>query len=83
MLNYNEKLFVNIGTGEEISISDLAYLIKEVIGFEGEISFDNSKPDGTPRKLIDSSRLQSLGWKYNYKLKEGLEKTYHFFLENK
>ena len=83
MLNYNDKLFINIGTGEEISIKDLAYLINDVTGYEGEISFDTSKPDGTPRKLIDSSRLHELGWKHSYGLKEGLEKTYRHFLEKK
>jgi len=83
MLTYNDKLFINIGTGEEISIKDLAYLINDVTGYEGEISFDTSKPDGTPRKLIDSSRLHELGWKHCYGLKEGLEKTYRHFLEKK
>jgi GDP-L-fucose synthase len=81
MKNYNEKLFINIGTGEEISIKDLALLVKEVVGFEGEIRFDSSKPDGTPRKLMDSSRLHKLGWKHSVSLKEGLKKTYPFFLE--
>ncbi len=81
MQKYDEKLFVNIGTGEEISIKELALIIKEVVGFKGDIQFDSSKPDGTPRKLMDSSRLHSLGWKHKMSLKEGLRKTYLFFLE--
>jgi GDP-L-fucose synthase len=81
MQNYNEKLFLNVGTGEEISISDLALMIKDVVGFEGELKFDTSKPDGTPRKLMDSSRLHSLGWNRKIHLKEGLKRTYNSFLE--
>lgn len=81
MKNYDEKLFVNIGTGEEVSIKQLALLVKEVVGFEGEIKFDTSKPDGTPRKLMDSSRLHNMGWKHSTTLKEGLKKTYPLFLE--
>lgn len=81
MQQYNEKLFVNVGTGEEVSIKELALLIKEVVGFEGEIKFDTSKPDGTPRKLMDSSRLHGLGWKHSTSLKEGLKKTYQLFLK--
>jgi GDP-L-fucose synthase len=79
MNQYNEKLFVNIGTGIDQSIKDLAGLIKEVIGFEGSIDFDTSKPDGTPRKLMDVSRLSAMGWNYSISLKEGLAKTYEFF----
>lgn len=81
MKKYNEKLFVNIGTGEEVTIKDLAVIIKEVVGFEGDVQFDTTKPDGTPRKLMDSSRLHNLGWKHSVALKEGLKKTYPFFLE--
>jgi GDP-L-fucose synthase len=79
MKTYEEKLFINIGTGEELSIRELALLIKEVVGFEGELHFDTSKPDGTPRKLMDHSRLQDLGWKHKHSLKEGLAKAYEFF----
>jgi GDP-L-fucose synthase len=79
MEHYNERPFVNIGTGEEISIKDLAYQVKEVTGFEGDISFDSSKPDGTPRKLMDSSRIHSLGWKHTTSLAEGLKKAYELF----
>jgi GDP-L-fucose synthase len=82
MQNYNEKLFINVGTGEEVSIKDLAMLVKEVTGFAGELKFDTSKPDGTPRKLMDSSRLHGLGWKSSIGLKEGLKKAYNFFKES-
>ena len=81
MENYDDKLFMNIGTGEEITIKDLALLVKDVVGFEGEIRFDASKPDGTPRKLMDSTKLHSLGWKHSVSLKEGLAKAYQFFLK--
>jgi len=82
MQNYNEKLFINVGTGEEVSIKDLAMLVKEVTGFSGELKFDTSKPDGTPRKLMDSSRLHGLGWKSSISLKEGIKKAYEFFKES-
>jgi GDP-L-fucose synthase len=82
MKEYNEKLFVNVGTGEEITIGDLARLIGEVVGYEGEITFDKTKPDGTPRKLMDNSRLRSLGWSHGTKLKEGLGMTYPLFLKS-
>jgi len=81
MENYNEKLFINIGTGEEVTIKELAQLVKETVGFSGEIRFDTGKPDGTPRKLMDSSRLHTLGWKHTTSLKEGLKKTYPLFLQ--
>jgi len=76
MQNYNGKEFVNIGTGEDISIKELAYLVKEIVGFKGELKFNTSKPDGTPRKLMDVSKLNNLGWKYSISLKEGVEKVY-------
>jgi len=75
MLNYNEAGFVNIGTGEDISIRDLALLIKDIIGYEGKIIQDMSKPDGTPRKLMDVSRLHSLGWKATIDLREGIRRV--------
>jgi len=83
MQEYNDKLFVNIGTGEEISIKDLALLVKEVTGFVGDIQFDTSKPDGTPRKLMDSARLQAQGWRHQTSLRQGLEKAYGFFRQEK
>ena len=80
MKNYNDKLFVNAGTGEEMSIRDLAFVVKEAIGFEGEIKFDTSKPDGTPRKLMDSSLIHAMGWKHTISLKDGLKMAYQHFL---
>lgn len=74
--NYHEELFVNVGYGDDISIKDLALLVKKVVGFDGELRFDTSKPDGTPRKLMDSSRLRSLGWKPSITLEQGVNKTY-------
>ena len=73
------NIYLNIGTGEEISIKELAYLIKDVVGFKGDIVFNPSKPDGTPRKLTDVSRLQKLGWNYKTSLKEGLKKLYTWY----
>jgi len=81
MNNYNEKQFVNIGTGEDLTIKDLALLIRSIVGFEGEIIFDASKPDGTPRKLMDVSKLHSLGWKHHTTLEEGIKLAYQDFLE--
>lgn len=71
--------FVNIGVGEDITISELVELIKEVVGFEGEIRYDTSKPDGTPRKLMDVSRLNGLGWKARISLKDGIKDTYEWY----
>ena len=76
MQNYNEKGFVNIGTGIEISIKDLAHLIKKVVGYKGDIIFDSSKPNGTPRKLTDITKLTNLGWKYKIELEEGIRNVY-------
>lgn len=74
--NYNDSEIVNIGTGEDITIKDLAYLVKEVVGFEGNIFFNTQMPNGTPRKLLDVSKLANLGWQYKTSLREGIEKTY-------
>jgi GDP-L-fucose synthase len=71
---------LNIGTGKEISIKDLAYLVKDIIGFNGEIKFDPTKPDGTPRKLTDPSKLHALGWKHKVKLEEGVELVYNYYI---
>jgi GDP-L-fucose synthase len=76
MNTYSDEGLVNIGTGEDISISDLALMIKEVVGYEGAIVYDASKPDGTPRKLMDVSKLSKLGWNYTISLKKGLEMVY-------
>jgi len=80
MLNYNEKEFVNVGYGEEISIKDLAILVQKVVGFEGTLDFDTSKPNGTPRKLMDSSRLFATGWRPSVALEEGIKLAYSDFL---
>ncbi|MCX2452860.1 GDP-L-fucose synthase [Pedobacter sp. PLR] len=80
MQNYDEAGFVNIGTGVDLSIKDLALLIKKVIGFEGDLTFDSSKPDGTPRKLMDVSKLHELGWKHKIELEEGIKMAYLDFL---
>ena len=76
MNNYSEEQFVNIGSGEEVSIYDLALMIKEVVGYTGELVKDTSKPDGTPRKLMDSSMLHNLGWRSQISLLDGLRATY-------
>ena len=76
MNSYNEKQFVNIGVGRDISIKNLALLIKKVTGYEGEIVFDSSKPDGTPRKLMDTSKLNSLGWQPQIDLEQGINSVY-------
>ena len=78
-LSYN---LYNVGSGHEISIKELAYLIQEIIGHSGEVIWDKTKPDGTPRKLMDSSRFESLGFKAKVDLKTGIEKTYKWYLEN-
>jgi len=83
MNNYDGSEIVNIGVGEDLSIGELARKIKDVVGFNGEILFDKTKPDGTPRKLVDVSRINSLGWKAKTTLDEGLTKAYNWFLENK
>ena len=72
---------INVGTGQDCTIEELAITIKDVVGFEGKVSFDSSKPDGSPRKLMDVSRLKSLGWANKISMKEGLEKTYHWYTE--
>jgi GDP-L-fucose synthase len=80
MQNYNEPHLINIGTGHDLTIKDLAYTVKKVIGYEGEINFDTTKPDGTPRKLMDVSKLHSQGWKHTIELEEGIGLAYADFL---
>ena len=84
---YNENTLpmishINVGSGKDITIKELAEIMKEVVGFEGKISFDNTKPDGSPRKLIDVSRLSKMGWKNSTSLREGLELTYNWYKNN-
>jgi GDP-L-fucose synthase len=81
MLNYNGNQFVNVGSGTDISIKDLALTIKSIVGFEGELTFDSSKPDGTPRKLMDVSNLAKAGWSYKIKLEDGIKMAYQDALE--
>lgn len=80
MMEYNEKQFVNIGCGEDLSIKELAQTIQKVIGFEGELKFDTSKPDGTPRKLMDVEKVFATGWRPQTKLEEGIKIAYADFL---
>lgn len=82
MGNYSGLEHVNVGSGKEVSIKELAELVKEVVGFEGRIVWDSTKPDGTPRKLMDSSKLANLGWVAKVSLREGLVDTYKWYLEN-
>jgi len=80
MNNYSGSEIVNVGVGKDISIAELASLVRDVVGYEGEISYDTSRPDGTPRKLLDVSRLAELGWKAKVPLREGVERTYRWFV---
>ena len=82
MQKYDEKDIINVGFGTDYTISELANIIKGIIGYEGEIIYDHSKPDGTPRKLLDSSRINTLGWKPVTQLKEGIQHAYNDFLAN-
>jgi GDP-L-fucose synthase len=82
MENYDGEEHVNIGTGKEVTIKELAEMIKEVVGFKGKLRFNTEKPDGTPRKLLDVSKLERLGWKYKVELKEGIKSSYQWFKEN-
>ena len=82
MNNYSNEVHVNVGTGEDVEIRELAQIIKEVVGYEGEIVNDLSKPDGTPRKLLDVSLLESTGWKYKIDLKNGIKQVYSWYCKN-
>jgi GDP-L-fucose synthase len=81
MENYNEPGAINVGTGSDITIADLAHLVRKIVGFEGEIVFDTSKPDGTPKKQLDVSRINQLGWKATTELEAGIRKAYSSFLD--
>lgn len=80
--NYDDEVAINVGVGEDVPIRALAELIRSIVGFEGEIEWDSSKPDGTPRKLLDVSRLQALGWKPTIALEQGIKSTYEWFVAN-
>jgi len=80
MNHYNDYGWINIGSGEEVSIAELAQLVKDTVGYKGELTFDTTKPDGTPRKLLDVSKIHALGWKHKTSLKEGITIAYQDFL---
>jgi GDP-L-fucose synthase len=79
---YDSDLPINVGTGEDISIQELAHLIPDIIGFQGRIEWDQTKPDGTPRKLLDSTRIHALGWRPEISLQVGLASTYAWYQQN-
>ena len=83
MQHYNDELHINVGCGEDIEIRELAALVKKIVGFEGIITNDTTKPDGTPRKLLDVSKLRALGWKHATSLEEGIRKVYEWYILNK
>ncbi len=80
MRGYDDERIINVGVGEDVSIAELAALVQRVVGFAGEIVLDASKPDGTPRKLLDVSRLHALGWRARIGLEDGIRETYQWFL---
>ena len=82
MNHYDESGIINVGCGEDISIAELALLVKEIVGFEGNIEYDPEKPDGTPQKLLDTSKLRGLGWRPKLSLKEGIKNTYEWYCKN-
>lgn len=82
LTNYTEKQFLNIGTGEDISIKELAEQIKELVGYQGSLVFDATKPDGMPKKLLDVSKLHTAGWQHKIGFQEGLARTYNWYLNN-
>jgi len=79
---YDSSEIINVGCGEDISIRELAELICDIVGFEGQLAWDETKPDGTPRKLLDVTRLQNLGWRPTIPLRDGIAQTYEWFLKN-
>ena len=82
MKNYSDEMHINVGTGEDLSIGELAETVKRIVHPAATIVYDTSKPDGTPRKLLDVSRLHALGWRHRMSLGEGIEHTYNWFLAN-
>jgi len=82
MNHYNEDEIINIGVGEDVSIKELAETVQRIVGFEGELKFDTTKPDGTPRKLVDTTKINQLGWKADVKLEDGISLAYEWFLNN-
>jgi GDP-L-fucose synthase len=82
MLHYDDDIFLNAGTGEDVTIAELAELLRGISGYQGRIVYDASKPDGTPRKLLDVSRIHALGWRHEIGLREGLESAYRWYVEH-
>lgn len=82
MEHYDDPSIVNIGTGEDVSIKELAEMIKRIVGYQGEIIWDSTKPDGTPRKLLDVSKIHSLGWKHKISMEDGIKSTYEWYKNN-
>lgn len=82
MQHYNEGEIINVGAGEDVTIAELAGLVSQAVGFKGTLAFDTTKPDGTPRKLLDVSRLHALGWRHRIPLAEGIRSTYDWYLQN-
>jgi GDP-L-fucose synthase len=82
MNHYDESDIINVGCGEDISIADLALLVKDIVGYTGNIEYDSKRPDGTPQKLLDVSKLKNLGWQPKLSLREGIKKTYEWYCEN-
>jgi len=80
MLNYNDSEIINVGTGKDISIENLAILIKKIVEYDGDIVFDTTKPDGTPKKLLDVTKLEKIGWKYSTELEDGIKETYRNYI---
>ena len=82
MQHYSEEQFINVGSGSDLTIRELAEMVREVVGFGGGVEWDSSKPDGTPRKLMDVSRLANMGWRAGIDLRTGLNSTYQWFLDH-
>ena len=80
MNHYDKNKFLNIGTGDDISIKELAYKLKKIIGYKGKLVFDKTKPDGMPKKKLDVSKIEKLGWKSKINLEKGLKLTYQYYL---
>ena len=80
--SYDDEKIINVGVGEDIQIAELASLISDIVGFDGSLEFDTGKPDGTPRKLLDVSRIRGLGWEPAWSLRDGISQTYDWFVSN-
>jgi len=82
MQNYNESEQINVGTGEDVTIKELAETISDIVGFMGDVEWDTSKPNGTPRKVLNVDRIKALGWEPRISLRDGIKKTYEWYKEN-